>query len=185
VAGSDTVDHAVQRHLLARFARLEVALGECEHAEYFFVERVTIGSEPGCTIRIGDDSLAPVHALIERRGDEYHVLDRTGGGAGVMVNGRAIAEATLTPGDRIQATRGAAPRPSPCCRRRSCPKPAATSAAGRVSRRSCRPGTRARARSCPAVAPLHAACDRSPGTPRTPKTPLTLVAAPTKLPRHP
>jgi DNA-binding NtrC family response regulator len=68
---------------------LRVALGD----------RTAIGRDPGCDVSLPDPALSRVHALIERRGDVFHLLDRSG--RGTRVGGAEVPEAALADGTEI------------------------------------------------------------------------------------
>ncbi len=62
---------------------------------------MTLGRSSECTVQIRDDSVSRKHAEIVCNGDAAQIFD-LGSTNGVMVNGNAVAEATLCSGDRIQ-----------------------------------------------------------------------------------
>ncbi len=59
-------------------------------------ERTTLGRAPACDVSLPDPELAPIHVEVERRGDAFHLLDRSG--HGTNVRGATVSEATLTDG---------------------------------------------------------------------------------------
>jgi DNA-binding NtrC family response regulator len=68
---------------------LRVALGD----------RTAIGRDPGCDVSLPDPSVSRVHAVIERRGDGFHLVDRSG--RGTRVAGAEVPEAPLADGTEI------------------------------------------------------------------------------------
>jgi len=68
---------------------LRVALGEATR----------IGRSPECDVSLPDPTLSRVQAVVERRGQAYHLLDRSG--RGTLVNGAEVAEAALEDGSEI------------------------------------------------------------------------------------
>jgi serine/threonine protein kinase len=63
--------------------------------------RFTLGRKPDSTVVIDDDLVSRQHALIERRGSEYILYDRSSTN-GCYVNGKPIYQYTLKAGDQIQ-----------------------------------------------------------------------------------
>ena len=68
---------------------LRVALGE----------RTAIGRAAECDVSLPDPALSRVQALVERRGDAWHLLDRSG--HGTRVAGTPVAETALADGTEI------------------------------------------------------------------------------------
>jgi DNA-binding NtrC family response regulator len=68
---------------------LRVALGD----------RTSIGRDPECDVSLPDATLSRVQALVERRGDAYHLVDRSG--RGTRVGGAEVGEAALAEGTEI------------------------------------------------------------------------------------
>jgi DNA-binding NtrC family response regulator len=68
---------------------LRVALGD----------RTAIGRDPACDVSLPDPTLSRVQALVERRGDAFHLLDRSG--RGTRVAGECVPEAPLVDGAEI------------------------------------------------------------------------------------
>jgi DNA-binding NtrC family response regulator len=68
---------------------LRVALGD----------RTSIGRDPGCDVSLPDTTLSRVQALVERRGDAFHLVDRSG--RGTRVGGADVTEAALSEGAEI------------------------------------------------------------------------------------
>jgi DNA-binding NtrC family response regulator len=68
---------------------LRVALGE----------RTAVGRDPGCDVSLPDPTLSRVQALIERRGESFHLVDRSG--RGTRVAGVDVPEAPLSDGTEI------------------------------------------------------------------------------------
>jgi pSer/pThr/pTyr-binding forkhead associated (FHA) protein len=68
---------------------LRVALGEVTQ----------VGRSPSCDVSLPDPALSRVQAVIERRGQGYHLLDRSG--RGTQVNGAAVDEAELADGTEL------------------------------------------------------------------------------------
>src|SRR5512147_2461823 len=68
---------------------LRVALGEVTR----------IGRSPECDVSLPDPTLSRVQAVVERRGEAHHLLDRSG--RGTPVNGAEVAEAVLSDGAEI------------------------------------------------------------------------------------
>ncbi|HEX9052996.1 MAG TPA: sigma 54-interacting transcriptional regulator [Anaeromyxobacter sp.] len=68
---------------------LRVALGD----------RTSIGRDPGCDVSLPDAALSRVQALVERRGDAFHLVDRSG--RGTRLGGAEVNEALLSEGAEI------------------------------------------------------------------------------------
>ncbi|BDG04917.1 sigma 54-interacting transcriptional regulator [Anaeromyxobacter oryzae] len=68
---------------------LRVALGD----------RTAIGRAPDCDVSLPDPALSRVHAVVERRGDAFHLVDRSG--RGTRVGGADVPEARLDDGAEI------------------------------------------------------------------------------------
>ncbi|MEW8958501.1 FHA domain-containing protein FhaB [Moorella humiferrea] len=70
--------------------------------KYFLGENITIGREPGNDIVIEDLHVSTRHALITRRGDEWHLIDLKSTN-GTYVNGRFLTGPhILRPGEEIR-----------------------------------------------------------------------------------
>jgi len=68
---------------------LRVALGD----------RTSIGRDPECDVSLPDPALSRVQAVVERRGEAFHLLDRSG--RGTRVAGEDVPEAVLAEGAEI------------------------------------------------------------------------------------
>ena len=81
----------------------EVYSGE-EHIlrQELSAESVTIGRGPAAMLRINDDALADLHAVINVNDDGTVQLLDLGGPSGTTVNGEAISNTLLRTGDQIQ-----------------------------------------------------------------------------------
>jgi DNA-binding NtrC family response regulator len=62
-------------------------------------ETTQVGRAPECDVSLPDPTISRVQAVIERRGDAYVLLDRSG--RGTPVNGTEVAEAPLSDGAEI------------------------------------------------------------------------------------
>jgi DNA-binding NtrC family response regulator len=62
-------------------------------------ERTTIGRAAECDVTLPDPALSRVQAVIERRGDGFHLVDRSG--RGTRVGGAELPEAALADGAEI------------------------------------------------------------------------------------
>ncbi len=62
-------------------------------------DRTTIGRGPECDVLLPDPAVSRVQAVVERRGDGFHLLDRSG--RGTRVGGAEVAEAALADGAEI------------------------------------------------------------------------------------
>jgi DNA-binding NtrC family response regulator/pSer/pThr/pTyr-binding forkhead associated (FHA) protein len=62
-------------------------------------DRTAIGRDPACDVSLPDPSLSRVQAVVERRGDAWHLLDRSG--RGTRVAGAEVPEAVLSDGAEI------------------------------------------------------------------------------------
>ncbi len=62
-------------------------------------DRTAIGRDPGCDVSLPDPALSRVHAVVERRGDTWHLVDRSG--RGTRVAGAEVPEAVLADGAEI------------------------------------------------------------------------------------
>src|SRR5512137_2617483 len=62
-------------------------------------DRLSIGRDPECDVTLPDATLSRVQALVERRGDAFHLVDRSG--RGTRVGGADVAEAALAEGAEI------------------------------------------------------------------------------------
>jgi len=62
-------------------------------------DRTAIGRDPSCDVTLPDPTLSRVQAVVERRGEAWHLLDRSG--KGTRVAGAEVPEAVLTDGAEI------------------------------------------------------------------------------------
>jgi DNA-binding NtrC family response regulator len=62
-------------------------------------DRTAIGRDPGCDVTLPDPALSRVHAVVERRGEAWHLVDRSG--RGTRVAGAEVPEALLADGAEI------------------------------------------------------------------------------------
>jgi DNA-binding NtrC family response regulator len=62
-------------------------------------ERTTIGRAPECDVLLSDPELSRVQAVVERRGERFHLVDRSG--RGTRVGGSDVPEAPLEDGTEI------------------------------------------------------------------------------------
>ena len=62
-------------------------------------DRTTIGRDPGCDVSLPDPALSRVQAVVERRADAWHLVDRSG--RGTRVGGADVPEAPLADGAEI------------------------------------------------------------------------------------
>ncbi|MBK9518025.1 MAG: sigma 54-interacting transcriptional regulator [Anaeromyxobacter sp.] len=62
-------------------------------------DRTAIGRAPECEVSLPDPGLSRVQAVVERRGEGYHLVDRSG--RGTRVGGADVAEALLADGAEI------------------------------------------------------------------------------------
>ncbi len=62
-------------------------------------DRIAIGRDPGCDVTLPDPALSRVHAIVERRGETWHLLDRSGRTR--VAGAAATEEAPLTDGAEI------------------------------------------------------------------------------------
>ena len=68
-------------------------------SETLSAESVTIGRGPAAMLRIEDDSLADLHAVVNiNDSGTVQILD-LGGAAGTQVNGKSVSNSTLDAGD--------------------------------------------------------------------------------------
>jgi len=51
--------------------------------------RTQVGRDPGCDVSLPDPALSRVQAVVERRGDAWHLVDRSG--RGTRVGGAEVA----------------------------------------------------------------------------------------------
>ncbi|HYO10977.1 MAG TPA: FHA domain-containing protein, partial [Tepidisphaeraceae bacterium] len=64
-------------------------------------QTLLIGRRTGCEVRLEDPTVAPVHAVLFRLDDRWHVQDLAGAGD-TAVNGRAVHRQPLAPGDELR-----------------------------------------------------------------------------------
>jgi DNA-binding NtrC family response regulator len=62
-------------------------------------ERTTVGRAPECDVSLPDPELSRIHAEVERRGDRFHLVDRSG--RGTRVAGEVVSEAPLAEGSDV------------------------------------------------------------------------------------
>jgi DNA-binding NtrC family response regulator len=62
-------------------------------------DRVTVGRAPECDVSLPDPALSRLHAEVERRGDAFVLVDRSG--RGTRVGAEVVAEAPLSDGAEI------------------------------------------------------------------------------------
>lgn len=63
-------------------------------------DRRTIGRSIDCDVRLEDDEISQLHAVLERCGEGWRLIDQNGS-RGLRVNGRKTTDAILVPGDVI------------------------------------------------------------------------------------
>ncbi len=68
----------------------------------FDANRLTIGRDTGCTLTLIDAGISRFHAKLEKRANGEVVVIDLDSTNGVHVNGDAVRECTLAPGDKIQ-----------------------------------------------------------------------------------
>jgi len=80
----------------------EISSGDnATRTETISAESVTIGRGPAAMLRIEDDSIADLHAVVNiNDSGTVQILD-LGGSAGTKVNGESVSNATLSSGDEI------------------------------------------------------------------------------------
>lgn len=88
---------------LSRSAWLRLELGRNEGKEWVLDKQVmSIGRFERADIPLfGDQNVAPNHALVQKQGNSYVLVDQ-GSPIGVGVNGQRVQQAVLNPGDVIQ-----------------------------------------------------------------------------------
>src|SRR5512133_4388416 len=78
-------------------------LAFCRHGEELPLvplgDRTAIGRASDCDVSLPDPSLSRVHAVVERRGDGFLLLDRSG--RGTRLGGRTVHEAALEDGAEL------------------------------------------------------------------------------------
>jgi DNA-binding NtrC family response regulator len=62
-------------------------------------DRTAIGRDPGCDVSLPDPALSRVQAVVERRGEAWHLVDRSG--RGTRVAGAEVPETILAEGTEI------------------------------------------------------------------------------------
>ncbi len=62
-------------------------------------DRTSIGRAPDCDVSLPDPGLSRLQAVVERRGDRFHLVDRSG--RGTRVGGADVAESLLADGTEI------------------------------------------------------------------------------------
>ncbi len=62
-------------------------------------DRTAVGRGPECDVLIPDPAVSRVQAVVERRGDGFHLVDRSG--RGTRVDGAEVAEVALADGSEI------------------------------------------------------------------------------------
>ena len=62
-------------------------------------DRCTLGRAPECDVSLPDPALSRVQAEIERRGDRFFIVDRSG--RGIRVGGDPVPEAPLADGSDV------------------------------------------------------------------------------------
>jgi DNA-binding NtrC family response regulator len=62
-------------------------------------ERITVGRSAECDVSLPDPELSRLHAEVERRGDRFHLVDRSG--RGTRVAGEVVREAPLADGSDV------------------------------------------------------------------------------------
>src|SRR5687767_2857582 len=67
----------------------------------FEQDRTLVGRDPSCAVVLDDKSVSRRHALVERRGHAWHVVDQ-GSANGTFLDGAQIAEAELRDGQELR-----------------------------------------------------------------------------------
>ncbi len=90
-------------HVVARGAALVIRAGGGRAGESFVLDRdrMTVGRRPDCDLFLDDVTVSRDHAIIVRRGGNYH-LDDCGSLNGTYVNRRRIESHHLRDGDELQ-----------------------------------------------------------------------------------
>ncbi|HYN91992.1 MAG TPA: FHA domain-containing protein, partial [Thermoleophilaceae bacterium] len=64
-------------------------------------ERALVGRDKGCDVAIDDTSVSRRHVALERRGEDWFVVDQ-GSANGSFVDGKRVGEAPLRDGQRLR-----------------------------------------------------------------------------------
>ena len=67
----------------------------------FTQDQIVFGQDQSAIFKLNDPMVAPIHAMIERRGDDYVITD-LGSATGTFVNGNKVVEHKLNSGDEIR-----------------------------------------------------------------------------------
>jgi hypothetical protein len=67
----------------------------------FEQDRTLVGRDPTCAVVLDDKSVSRRHALVERRGHAWHVVDQ-GSANGTFLDGEQVAEAELRDGQELR-----------------------------------------------------------------------------------
>ncbi len=65
------------------------------------IDTALVGREPGCTVVISDGSVSRKHARVEKRGDDWFVVDQASAN-GTFVDGQRVAEGRLQAGHEVR-----------------------------------------------------------------------------------
>jgi adenylate cyclase len=83
---------------MSRFVAVE---GPLRGKSFEVTELASIGRGEACAVRLEGKHVSRIHARLERRGDSMVIRDNDSRN-GIYVNGRAVQEATLAPGDEVE-----------------------------------------------------------------------------------
>lgn len=83
---------------MTRFVAVE---GPLRGKSFEVTELASIGRGEACAVRLEGRHVSRVHARLERRGDAMVIRDN-GSRNGIYVNGLAVTEASLAPGDEVE-----------------------------------------------------------------------------------
>lgn len=82
-------------------SKLHVVEGPLRGKVFEVTGPASIGREETCAVRLDGRHISRVHARIERRGDDFVIVD-SGSRNGIFVNGRSVKEAALRPDDQVE-----------------------------------------------------------------------------------
>jgi pSer/pThr/pTyr-binding forkhead associated (FHA) protein len=73
---------------------------QLKEVKQFTLDQIVLGSNPEAQLVLSDDSISPIHCLIEKRDNGYYICD-LGSQDGTFKNGQAILDEPIQSGDEV------------------------------------------------------------------------------------
>ena len=73
---------------------------QLKEVKQFDIDQIVVGSNLESQLNLVDDTVSPIHCLIEKRDNGYYICD-LGSKSGTFKNGQAILDEPITSGDEL------------------------------------------------------------------------------------